>query len=69
MKNIDTILVNPSDMEKMKKALLENGLEKYANMIVSCDYITKGRALACCTERTIYVDASWLEYWRQNNDW
>lgn len=68
IKNIDTILVNPSEIEKVKKALLKNGLKKYADMIIPCEYIMNGRMLAYCTERTMYIDASWLKYWKETKN-
>ena len=44
--NIDTIIVNPSEEERVRAAFLANGLGKFADMIVPCIYVAKGQILA-----------------------
>ena len=44
--NIDMILVNPSEEERIRAAFLANGLGKFADMIVPCIYVAKGQILA-----------------------
>ena len=55
-KNIDTILVNPSDTERVKSAFLSNGLEKFANMIVPCVYVTNGQILVFNSKQLMHLD-------------
>ena len=49
--NIDTIIVNPSEEERVRAAFLANGLGKFADMIVPCVYVAKGQILAYDRER------------------
>jgi hypothetical protein len=44
--NIDTIIVNPSEEERVRAAFLANGLGKFVDMIVPCSYVAKGQILA-----------------------
>ena len=53
--NIDTILVNPSEAEKVRTAFMANGLSKFADMIVPCIYAAKGQVLACNRERLMHL--------------
>ena len=53
--NIDTIIVNPSEEERVRAAFLANGLGKFADMIVPCIYVEKGQILACDRERLMHL--------------
>ena len=53
--NIDTIIVNPADEERVRAAFLANNLEKFANMIVPCVYVERGRILAFSKDQPIQV--------------
>lgn len=53
--NIDTIIVNPSEEERVRAAFLANGLGKLADMIVPC-YVAKGQILAYDRERLTHLE-------------
>jgi len=53
--NIDMIIVNPSEEERVRAAFLANGLGKFADMIVPCDYVAKGQILAYDKERLMHL--------------
>lgn len=53
--NIDTIIVNPSEEEKVRAAFMENGLGRLADMIVPCIYVAKGQVLAYDRERLTHL--------------
>lgn len=53
--NIDTIIVNPSEEEKVRSAFMANGLSKFADMIVPCIYVAKGQVLAYDRERLTHL--------------
>ena len=42
---IDTILVNPSEEERIRENLRKHGLAKYANAVTPCIYIPIGQML------------------------
>ena len=53
--NIDTIIVNPSEEERVRAAFMANGLGKFADMIVPCIYVAKGQILAYDRERLMHL--------------
>ena len=53
--NIDTIIVNPSEEERVRAAFLANGLGKFADMIVPCIYVAKGQIFAYDSERLMHL--------------
>ena len=53
--NIDTIIVNPSEEERVRAAFLANGLGKFADMIVPCIYVAKGQILAYDKDRLTHL--------------
>ena len=54
--NIDTIIVNPSEEEKVRAAFMENGLGRLADMIVPCVYVAKGQILAYDSKRLMHLE-------------
>lgn len=53
--NIDTIIVNPSEEERVRAAFPANGLGKFVDMIVPCAYVAKGQILAYDRERLTHL--------------
>lgn len=53
--NIDTIIVNPSEEERVRAAFLANGLGQFADMIVPRIYVAKGQILAYDRERLMHL--------------
>ena len=54
--NIDTIIVNPSEEERVRAAFLANGLGKFVDMIVPCIYVAKGQILAYDRKRLTHLE-------------
>ena len=54
--NIGTIIVNPSEEERVRAAFLANGLGRFADTIVPCDHVAKGQILACDSERLTHLE-------------
>ena len=54
--NIDTIIVNPSEEERVRAAFLANGLGKFVDMIVPCIYVAKGQIFAYDREQLTHLE-------------
>lgn len=54
--NIDTIIVNPSEEERVRAAFLANGLGKFVDMIVPCAYVAKGQILVSDRKRLMHLE-------------
>ena len=54
--NIDTILVNPSEEDKIRDAFASKGFADYASMIVPCIYVKSGQMILSNSKVQINVD-------------
>ena len=45
--NIDMILVNPSEEERIRSTFTMNGMLKEASLITPCIFVPKGQMMAC----------------------
>lgn len=51
--NIDTILVHPSEEDRIREALKANGFLDIAEAVIPCSYIQQGQLMLCDSKRAM----------------
>lgn len=53
--NIDMILVNPVEEERIRSTFASEGMHKEAAMITPCIFVPKGQLMACDTKKAMQI--------------
>lgn len=54
--NISMMLVNPCDLDRVRKTFESNGLDHIAKIVDASDYVRPGKMIVCPSDRPVSIE-------------